>query len=195
MSAAIIFGATGATGGIGAELSRRLRERGWDLMLTGRNEERLESLRAELDASACPLDATSAAAVNACVEKAAKTFGGVAGIVNCVGSILLEPVTLTTDAEWEQIIASNLTSAFNVTRAGVKTMMSSGGSIVLISSAAARTGLPNHEAIAAAKAGVIGLTLATAASYAARQIRVNCVAPGLVKTPMTRQITSSEKSL
>jgi NAD(P)-dependent dehydrogenase (short-subunit alcohol dehydrogenase family) len=55
--------------------------------------------------------------------------------------------------------------------------------------------LANHEAIAAAKAGVIGLTLSAAATYAARGIRVNCVAPGLVRTPMTARLTSNEATL
>lgn len=63
-----------------------------------------------------------------------------------------------------------------------------GGSVVLMSSAAARIGLANHEAIAAAKAGIIGLTLSAASTYAGRGIRVNAVAPGLVKSHMTREL-------
>jgi NAD(P)-dependent dehydrogenase (short-subunit alcohol dehydrogenase family) len=74
-------------------------------------------------------------------------------------------------------------------------MMTDGGSIVLVSSAAGRTGLSNHEAIAAAKAGIIGLTQSAAASYAARGIRVNCVVPGLVRTPLTARITGNETAL
>ena len=74
-------------------------------------------------------------------------------------------------------------------------MTATGGSVVLVSSAAARVGLVNHEAIAAAKAGVIGLTLSAAATYAPRGIRVNCVAPGLVRTPMTARLTANEASL
>ncbi len=70
-----------------------------------------------------------------------------------------------------------------------------GGAVVLVSSAAARLGLPNHEALAAAKAGVIGLTLAAAASYAGQGLRVNCVAPGLVRTPLTVRLTGSEAAL
>jgi NAD(P)-dependent dehydrogenase (short-subunit alcohol dehydrogenase family) len=73
--------------------------------------------------------------------------------------------------------------------------MKQGGSIVLVSSAAARVGLANHEAIAAAKAGVIGLALSAAATYAPRGIRVNCVAPGLVRTPLTSRITENEAAL
>ncbi len=70
--------------------------------------------------------------------------------------------------------------------------MKSGGSLVLISSAAARVGLVNHEAIAAAKAGVEGLVRAAAASYARYGVRVNAVAPGLLRTPLTEMITSNE---
>ena len=72
-------------------------------------------------------------------------------------------------------------------------MAKTGGSVVLVSSAAARIGLANHEAIAAAKAGVIGLVLSAAASYAGRGIRFNAVAPGLVETPMTSKLTANEK--
>jgi len=78
--------------------------------------------------------------------------------------------------------------------AGARAMMRTGGSIVLVSSAAARIGLANHEAIAAAKSGVIGLTLAAAILWA-RGIRVNCVAPGLVRTPLTARLTANETSL
>ena len=73
-------------------------------------------------------------------------------------------------------------------------MIKGEGSVVLISSAAARIGLANHEAIAAAKAGILGLTLSAAATYASRGLRVNAVAPGLVRTPMTTRITSNEKA-
>ncbi|MEX1279816.1 MAG: SDR family oxidoreductase, partial [Acidimicrobiia bacterium] len=79
-------------------------------------------------------------------------------------------------------------------RAGAKAMFKTGGSIVVTSTAAVRTGLPNHEAIAAAKGGVEGLTRAAAATYATRGIRVNAVAPGLVQTPMTERLTASDAS-
>jgi NAD(P)-dependent dehydrogenase (short-subunit alcohol dehydrogenase family) len=71
-------------------------------------------------------------------------------------------------------------------------MIPTGGAIVLISSAAARTGIPNHEAIAAAKGGVLALTLSAAATYARYNIRVNCVAPGLVDSPLAARITASD---
>lgn len=74
-------------------------------------------------------------------------------------------------------------------------MRREGGSVVLTSSAAARVGIANHEAIAAAKGGIIGLVLSAAATYSRNNIRVNCVAPGLVRTPATERITNNETSL
>jgi 3-oxoacyl-[acyl-carrier protein] reductase len=99
------------------------------------------------------------------------------------------------EAELAEQVAQNLTTAFNVVRAGSKAMMNSGGSIVLVSSVAATMGLASHEAVAATKAAVEGLARSAAASYAARGIRVNCVAPGLTRTPMTERITANEASL
>jgi NAD(P)-dependent dehydrogenase (short-subunit alcohol dehydrogenase family) len=72
--------------------------------------------------------------------------------------------------------------------------MTTGGSVLLFSSAAGRIGLANHEAIAAAKAGVIGLTLSAAATYAPRKLRFNCIAPGLVQTSMSEKITSNQSA-
>jgi NAD(P)-dependent dehydrogenase (short-subunit alcohol dehydrogenase family) len=163
-------------------------------MLAGRNEARISALASELNSPFRLVEATEIEQVEACIEHGVETMGGIDGIVNCVGSVLLKPAHLTTPAEWQDTLAVNLTSAFATIRAGYKAMRDSGGTIVLMTTAAARVGLPNHEAIAAAKAGVIGLMQSAAASYASRGIRVNTVAPGLVKTEMTRRIWSNEKS-
>ena len=119
----------------------------------------------------------------------------ITGIVNCAGSILLKPAHLTSEAEWQQTMETNLTTAYATVRAGARAMMATGGSIVLCTTAAARTGMANHEAIAAAKGGVMELALSAAATYAPRNIRVNCVAPGLVDTPLAARITSNEAAL
>ena len=185
----------GATGGIGESLCRRLASRGARLMITGRNGAKLQMLADELHARAYPLDATRFEEVDACVEKVLQLHGRLDGVANCIGSLLLKPAHSTSEAEWLATVATNLTTAFAVLRAAAKAMLNTGGSIVLVSSAAARIGLANHEAIAAAKAGVVGLTLSAAATYGPRGIRVNCVAPGLVRTPMTARLTANEASL
>ena len=119
---------------------------------------------------------------------------GLDGLANCVGSILLKPAHLTSEEEWDAVVSTNLKSAYAAVRAAARAM-TAGGSVVLVSSAAGRLGLANHEAIAAAKAGVIGLALSAAATYAPKGIRVNAVAPGLVRTPMTARITGNEAAL
>lgn len=181
-----------ATSGIGTALARRLALGGARLVLTGRAQAPVSALAAELDAVAVVLDATDFEAVDRCAREAAEQLGRLDGVANCAGSLLLKPAHLTQPADYAATIAANLTTAFAVTRAAARVLGDGGGgSIALVSSAAARTGLANHEAIAAAKAGIIGLTLSAAATYASRQVRVNCVAPGLVRTPLTARITSS----
>jgi 3-oxoacyl-[acyl-carrier protein] reductase len=116
------------------------------------------------------------------------------GICNCVGSLMLKPAHLISQDDWHHTITINLTSAFNVVHAATKTLKKP-ASIVLMSSAAALIGLPNHEAISAAKAGINGLVLAAASSYANRGLRFNAVAPGLVKTPLTDALIKNPQAL
>jgi NAD(P)-dependent dehydrogenase (short-subunit alcohol dehydrogenase family) len=186
----------GGSGGIGSAVVRKLVTDGATVALAARNEERLQQLADELGGTTVEsLDATSTGEVETFVKSVAEANGGVDGIVNCVGSILLKAAHQTKEEEWRHTIAANLDSAFATVRAGAKVMGRSGGSIVLMSSSAAQVGLPSHEAIAAAKAGVIGLARSAAATYAGKGIRVNAVAPGLVDTPMSAAITGNEMIL
>ena len=181
-----------ATSGIGTALARRLVSGGATLTITGRDGDRIAALARDVGAAYAVVDATDFDAVDRCVREAGERTGRLDGVINCAGSLLLKPAHLTKADEFAATIAASLTTAFAVTRAAARTLGElGGGSIALVSSAAARTGLANHEAIAAAKAGVIGLTLSAAATYAARNVRVNCVAPGLVRTPLTKRITGS----
>jgi 3-oxoacyl-[acyl-carrier protein] reductase len=191
MSQKKVYVIFGGTGGIGSATARKLAHRGAQVVLAARSPARLRTLAAELGAASFVVDATDIAAVEDVVKETANQYGAVDGIVNCVGSIVLKAAHQTSEAEWRSILAANLDSAFAVVRAGAKTMRGSGGAIVLMSSAAARVGLPSHEAIAAAKAGVIGLGRSAAATYASKGIRVNIVAPGLVDTPMAAGITAN----
>lgn len=192
MSAHLIFG---ANGGIGSALVRRLAAAGAGLLLAGRNEPELAALGAELGAPCLLCDVTRADEVDAAFHKARETHGRLDGAALCVGSILLKPAHLTTDEEWAATIALNLTAAFHVVRAAARTMAPTGGSVVLVSTVAARRGLANHEAIAAAKAGVEGLARAAAATYARQGLRFNVVAPGLTRTKLARAITGNEAAL
>lgn len=164
-------------------------------MLAARKPEVLEALAVELGATAVVVDATSPTDIERAVETAIQAHGRLDGAANCVGSLLLKPAHLTRPEEFDDVLNVNLRSAFSMVRSATRAMLNNrepaGGSIVLVASAAARIGLANHEAIAAAKGGVISLTLSAAASYAAKQVRVNCVAPGLVRTPLTARITGS----
>ena len=184
----------GAAGGIGGALARRLAASGVKLVLSGRDLSRLEALAADTGGTPFVLDATKPAEVEAAAAKAVELHGRLDGLANCVGSILLKPAHLTSEEEWDAVVSTNLRSAYAAVRAAARAM-TAGGSVVLVSSAAARLGLANHEAIAAAKAGVIGLTLSAAATYAPKGIRMNAVAPGLVRTPMTARITGNEAAL
>jgi NAD(P)-dependent dehydrogenase (short-subunit alcohol dehydrogenase family) len=164
--------------------------------LAARDQQRLDALAKELGgAPSRSLDATSFDQVDEFVKSIADETGRIDGIANLVGSILLKPAHATTEDQYRQTIAANLDSAFAAVRAGGKAMSRGGGSIVLMASAAAQVGLPSHEAIAAAKAGVMGLGRSAAATYAPKGIRVNVVAPGLVDTPMSAGITGNAMML
>jgi NAD(P)-dependent dehydrogenase (short-subunit alcohol dehydrogenase family) len=165
---------------------------GGRVFLAGRDAARLKATANELGMPWGTVEATDPDQIDACADAAAAALGGLDGITNCVGSILLKPAHLTSTADWQATIATNLTSAFGCVRAAGRLLKAEGGSVVLVSSAAARVGLANHEAIAAAKAGIMGLVLSAAATYARQKIRFNAVAPGLVRTPLAAGLVASE---
>jgi 3-oxoacyl-[acyl-carrier protein] reductase len=172
-------------------VARRLVQDGSTVVSAGRDAVRLEALAAEIGVDTAVVDATGFEAMDACLAGALERHGRLDGVVNCAGSLLLKPAHLTRREEWDATIASNLTTAFATVRAAGR-VMSGGGSVVLVASAVARAGLPNHEAVAAAKAGVAGLALSAAATYAPRGLRFNAIAPGLMDTPLTARILGSE---
>lgn len=184
----------GGSSGIGQAVARNFSTQNARVIVAARDQSRLEESAAGSSCETVTLDATDSAATEAAIQSIAKTHGRLDGVVNCAGSILLKPAHLIADEEFLQTINANLLTAFNVLRASARLMMkqAGGGSIVLCSSVAARRGLVNHEAIAAAKAGVEGLALAAAATYARYSVRVNCVAPGLTRTEMSRPLTQNE---
>lgn len=187
----------GASGGVGSALSRELAAQGARLVLGARRLGPLQELGDSLPegcSATCEVDATSFASVDAACQAALTTWGRLDGIACCVGSILLKPAHLTSEAEWAATLAQNATAAFAAVQAAGK-HMKEGGSVVLFGSGAADIGLPNHEAIAAAKGAVEALARSAAATYAARGLRVNVVSPGLVRTPLAARLVSSPQAL
>jgi NAD(P)-dependent dehydrogenase (short-subunit alcohol dehydrogenase family) len=182
----------GGAGGIGAAVARMIAAGGGSVYLAGRDAAKLAAIGGELGMPCGTVEASDPDAVDACADAAVAALGGLDGIVNCAGSLILKPAHLTTTAEWQATLAANLSSAFGCVRAAGRLLKAEGGSVVLVSSAAARVGLANHEAIAAAKAGIIGLVLSAAATYAKAKLRFNAVAPGLVRTPLTKGLVASE---
>jgi NAD(P)-dependent dehydrogenase (short-subunit alcohol dehydrogenase family) len=170
-----------ASSGIGQATVSLLKQAGHGVFTTARDSSKITP-----DAM---LDATNFDAVDAVF----KQFGELDGVVNCSGSLLLKSAHLTSKDQYQSVIDASLTTAFATVRAAGK-HMTKGGSVVLISSAAAMEGLANHEAIAAAKAGILGLTLSAAATYAGQNLRINAVAPGLTETPLTAALTGNETS-
>ncbi|MGB0715275.1 MAG: SDR family NAD(P)-dependent oxidoreductase [Phycisphaerae bacterium] len=183
----------GAVGGIGEALSDRLHDQGHIVIGTSRSEDAAASFGDGASRLGMSLDASDFKATTEAVKEAAswaESMGApLAGGINCAGSVMLKPAHLTSRAEFDAVMEANVATAFSLVRAITPVLRKQGGSIVLMSSAAATLGLSNHEGIAAAKGAVVGLTLSAAATYAAQGIRVNAVAPGLVDTPMTAGIT------
>ncbi|MBB1248521.1 SDR family NAD(P)-dependent oxidoreductase [Rhizobium sp. G21] len=170
-----------ASSGIGQATVRLLTSAGHSVVTTARDTAKINP---DILLDAGDFDA---------VDRAVQQAGDIQGVVNFSGSLLLKPAHLTTREQYDGVISASLTTAFATVRAAGK-HMKQGGSVVLVSSAAAMEGLANHEAIAAAKAGVIGLTLAAAASYAGQKLRVNAVAPGLTETSLTAGVTGNDLS-
>lgn len=183
----------GAAGGIGSALARTLTERGDTVVLAGRTPSDLEVLGKELDQPWQQLDARDFGAVDAAVGAVVDEHGRIDGAINCAGSVVLKPAHLTTPDDYDGVIATNLTTAFALVRAAAPKMRKEGGAIALVSTAAVATGLANHEAVAAAKGGVEGLVRSAAATYGARGVRVNAVAPGLVVTQQTQKLVDNER--
>ena len=137
-------------------------------------------------------DATSEEDVKNAVAKSSE-FGLIQGIAHCVGSIVIRPPHALNKSAFEEVISTNLTSAFLALSIGGRAMIRQGhGRMVFCSSVAGSLGLVNHEAISAAKGGIESMVRSGAATYAQRGLRINAVAPGLTETKMAAQILASE---
>jgi NAD(P)-dependent dehydrogenase (short-subunit alcohol dehydrogenase family) len=185
----------GAYGGIGKALANSLKSKNANLFLCGRNSEKIQTLAQELESPFQVCDASDFSSTEDAINNCVATYGRLDGVVNCCGSLLLKPAHISSEADFNNVINCSLKTSFSICKHASRAMMEHGGSVVFISSAAANIGLPNHEGIAAAKAAVQGLAISAAASYAPKRIRFNVVAPGLVETPLTSNITKNPSAL
>lgn len=182
----------GAGGGVGRVLVQRLAAKGMRLALVGRRE---RPGFVPADAIWIEADVSTQAGAQRAVQLAAAHFGAPCdGVVNAVGSILVAPITRTSEAQYRETLAANLDSAFFLTQAQVAAAQAAkqGGSIVLFSSVAARIGVANHAAIAVAKAGVEALVRSLAADVSTQGLRINAVAPGLMATPLGERFLGND---
>ncbi|PIP97892.1 MAG: 3-oxoacyl-[acyl-carrier-protein] reductase, partial [Rhodobacterales bacterium CG18_big_fil_WC_8_21_14_2_50_71_9] len=187
---------TGASGGIGGAVARALHAQGATVALCGTRVAPLEALAADLGERAfvTPCDLSDGAAVDALPKQAAEAMGGLDILVNNAGITRDNLFMRMSDAEWDAVIAVNLTAAFRLMRASVRGMMKARwGRIVSVTSIVGVTGNPGQGNYAASKAGLIGMSKSLAAEVASRAITVNCVAPGFIETAMTGALNAAQK--
>ena len=187
---------TGASGGLGGAIARALHAQGATVALSGTRREALEALAAELKdrAHATPCDLTDAAAADALVPAVEAALGSLDILVNNAGVTRDSLFIRMKDADWESVLAINLTAAFRLSRAALKGMMRRRyGRIINMSSVVGVSGNPGQANYAAAKAGMIGMSKTLAAEVATRGITVNCIAPGFIMSPMTQALDQKQQ--
>jgi len=187
---------TGASGGIGGAIARALHAQGASVALSGTRREALEALAGELATRVhvTPCDLTDKDAVEALVPAAEAAMGSLDILVNNAGLTRDNLFVRMKDAEWDAVIAVDLTAAFRLARASLKGMMRRRfGRIIGIASIVGVTGNPGQGNYAAAKAGMIGMSKALAAEVASRAITVNCIAPGFIASPMTDALNDKQR--
>lgn len=184
---------TGAAGGLGQSVAQALMAEGWQLVLVSRDLSRLQAIygSAHLQIEADCSSFAGAAQMMSSIEAAGLVPQALA---HCVGSIRLGALHRMSPQDFDDCLQANLVSALATLGVFVGALRQHNvpGSAVLVSSVAAQIGTPNHEAVAAAKAGVEGLVRGAAATYAPYGIRVNAVAPGIMDSPATQNILGTE---
>lgn len=188
---------TGASGGIGSAIATALAAQGARLAVSGSNADKLGAFRAGLgsDHVALACDLGDGAAVDALVPRAVEALGKIDILVNNAGVTRDNLAMRMKDDEWDQVIRVNLEAAFRLIRAAAKPMMKARfGRVVSITSVVGQTGNPGQANYAASKAGLVGMSKALAQELASRNITVNCVAPGFIRSAMTDGLPEAQKA-
>jgi len=187
---------TGASGGIGQAIAKALHGAGANVVISGTRQRVLDELAAELGdravAVACNL--SDGEAVNGLIAAAGAALAPVNILVNNAGMTKDGLAMRMKDEDWEAVLAVDLTAAFKLSRAVLRTMLKQRwGRIINVTSVVGHTGNPGQANYAAAKAGLAGMSRSLAAETAARGVTVNCVAPGFIATPMTDVLNEKQR--
>jgi 3-oxoacyl-[acyl-carrier protein] reductase len=187
---------TGASGGIGSDIARALHKQGATVTLSGTRQEALEKLKDELGERAhvavCNLG--DGAQVDELPKTAEGLMGGLDILVANAGITKDNLFMRMKDEQWDEVIRVNLTATFRLSRAVLRPMMKKKwGRIISITSVVGVTGNPGQGNYAATKAGIIGMAKSLAQEVASRNITVNCVAPGFIKSPMTDVLDDKQR--
>jgi 3-oxoacyl-[acyl-carrier protein] reductase len=187
---------TGASGGIGREIAKALAAAGATVALSGTRVAALEETANAIgkDCPILPANLSKLEEVDALVPAAEAAMGGVDILVNNAGLTRDNLFMRMKDAEWDEVIAVNLTAAFHLNRAVLRGMMKSRwGRIIGISSVVGVTGNAGQGNYAASKAGLIGMNKALAYEVASRNITVNSIAPGFIASAMTDELNEKQR--
>lgn len=184
MSEAKTIVITGAGTGIGEACARRLAGEGHNLVLVGRRRQPLERVATQTGGLVMVGDAASAEAWSGFVEQIRNRFGGIDALLACAGGHGLGTATQTSDEGWQAAMRSNLDSAFHSARACLPLLIERRGSIVLLGSIASLAAGAQVCGYTTAKHALLGLNRSLARDYGPLGVRVNCVCPGWVRTPM-----------
>ena len=187
---------TGASGGIGSAITRKLHAAGAKVALSGTRQEPLERLAEELGERAyiLPCNLSDMAAVEVLPKQAIETLGSLDILVNNAGITRDNLFMRMSDEEWQSVIDVNLTATMKLCKGALRGMMKSRwGRIINISSIVGATGNPGQGNYAASKAGMVGMSKSLAYEVASRGITVNVVAPGFIATAMTDKLADDRK--
>ena len=188
---------TGATGGIGGAIAKALHAQGATVGISGRNEAKLNELKAELGerVHVLPADLSTKEGVEGLVKAAEEAMGQIDILVNNAGLTRDGLSMRMKDEDWQQVIDVNMTATFKLAQAVQRGMMKRRyGRIINIASIVGVTGNPGQCNYVASKAGMIGWSKAMAAEIASRGITVNCIAPGFIATAMTDALNDDQKA-
>ena len=188
---------TGASGGIGKSVARKMKKSGAKIILSGTKKTVLDDLSSELgnDTKSIVTDLNSKEDIITLAEEAESYFGRVDILVNNAGITADSLFLRMKDEDWNNVINVNLTAGMRLTRQVVKGMLKRRfGRIIFISSIVGYTGNPGQANYSASKSALTGLTKSIALEVAARGITCNLIAPGFISTPMTDKLTEDQKN-